>query len=101
MNQRSADALMRAALDGVRQIVGNYTDGRGGYCAMGVIQRNAGFVHDESLSRYARVCPECGPFKIPFHTERDLIIHLNDHHHWDFLTIARKLGPSSGLEDEA
>ena len=37
-------------------------------------------------------CPAC-PGPGPGYSAIDLITHLNDYHRWDFLTIARKLGP--------
>ena len=35
-------------------------------------------------------CPACHDLR---YGEASLLVHLNNDHEWDFLTIARKLGP--------
>jgi hypothetical protein len=109
MNQRGRDALVAAALAGQRQIVGTMSDGHGGLCAMGVLAAAARVLDAKTGHRFAVVatlydlndaliyeCAEAAcrrwgpPVKM---SEADLVVHLNDHHRWDFLTIARKLGP--------
>lgn len=93
-----ADMLREAALKGVPQIKGTYQDGFG-YCAMGIIRfhlatlaqiaaydelRTMGVVHS---------CPAPNRFcrYMTYATEEAIIVHLNDQHGWDFLTIANKL----------
>ena len=98
MNELARQKLIEAALSGVRQIKGNYTDGRGGFCAMGVLgwadpDKNA-IDHVVMMSeQYGLIayadCPfECGKSRM---AQRDLVIHLNDDHDLDFLGIAHKM----------
>ena len=100
MNDRAREALVAAGLKGVRQIKGALYDPRGGRCAMGVIQEAGAW--DVSLRRPLDGCPECGAkhqtyhASMPIRTEEDLIIHLNNDHGWDFLTIARKVDVTDG-----
>jgi hypothetical protein len=109
MNERGLDALVQAALAGQKQIFGSMNDRRGGLCALGVLAQAAGVLDEPIGHRFsviaaaydlhgARKCPlsECSrrdPWRM---SEAELIVHLNDHHRWDFLTIARKLGPEGG-----
>src|SRR5262245_45302156 len=111
MNQEAADALVAAGLAGMRQIKGALTDLKGGFCALGLLQR-AG-IFDETLFEPVDQCPECGArttwssgtgispsgeirvndirLSLDICVERDLIIHLNNDHGMDFIGIARKL----------
>lgn len=100
MNERGFDALVAAALSGQRQIRGKLSDTTG-LCALGVLYdtlypRNmrGGLEANEDdvvssfeLSREASKCPDCEAIL----TEASMLVHLNDVHEWDFLTIARKL----------
>ena len=96
MNERAVEVLVKAAMDGVRQIRGEMTDPDGGRCALGAL----GFTNTSSfaialmygMSFAPMMCPECS---VAFSDEIGLIAHLNDFHGWDFLTIARKLGPTA------
>ena len=106
MNQRAVDALVGAAMRGVPQIKDKFGDDAGGRCVMGVLLDSAGMLEQTGrlraectiydimgmfgLSYDAVECPECG---VECHAgEDDLLMHLNDTHEWDFLSIARKLG---------
>lgn len=97
MNDLAREKLIQAQMSGVKQIYLklNYGDGR---CALGAL----GFRSDQTkeecialsktydLKSYNgfRRCEECG---YPAVSEKSLITHLNDFHHYDFLTIARKM----------
>lgn len=96
MNAEAAEKLVQAALTGVRQITEGYADDDGGRCAAGVLGYRAEKFDEALDAEYALggpcLCPACGS---ELSCERALIIHLNDTHEWDFLTIARKLGPDA------
>lgn len=97
MNQDGADVLIRAHLDGVPQVRHTLSDGRGGFCAMGLLlaaeatERSHGDAMcamvdmlydanwDSMRARYA-ISQE----------EHQEIVHANNYRRWDFLTIARK-----------
>lgn len=104
MNEKGHGALVKAGLDGVPQAFGKIMDGEK-RCAFGVLGDSLGVplttntsisdremdpVFDEyDISAGSpRQCPECGE---ELTSECSLIIHLNDTHKFDFLTIARKL----------
>jgi hypothetical protein len=103
MNERGRDALIQAALAGRPQAIGHIYDRQHGHCALGILADDAGLLDKMmpdlvSIASLAtiydlaglRPCPTgCGYRAI----EVDLIAHLNDQHHWDFLSIAHKLGP--------
>jgi hypothetical protein len=108
MNAAQAEALFKAERDGVRQIYGSLHDGRGGFCAMGVLLQHASLAWDcidrslrGGLNRRVDTCPLCGATKqtlyphIRIHDETDLITHYNNDHKMTFGEIARKLGPDS------
>ena len=95
MNDRAREALIAAALNGVKQIRDKMHDGQGGYCAMGVLHV-ATHAGDEwaAWTCHSNVCT----FEI-FSRNYDIdqgeltaIIRANDTDGWDFLTIARKIG---------
>lgn len=101
MNDVARNKLVQAQLDGVNQIRYHYSKSDG-KCAMGVlgfrvndnvVQRSQlfkeyGFNFDD-VGYMKLSCPgECGK---RFTLEADLVVHLNDDHEWDFLTIARKM----------
>lgn len=82
MNDRAREALVAAALSGVKQIKGAFADDDGGRCALGVLidawQKDNALPIDE----WAEI--SAGDAK--------LIQDANDILEWDFLTIARKIG---------
>lgn len=91
MNDLAREKLIQAQLRGVKQIYGNYFDERGGFCAMGILEQDTSSY--DTCSQYGLrltpvFCPECGE---KCDVETTLIIHLNDVHKFDFLTIARKM----------
>ena len=97
MDQRAIDALVEAGLNNRRQVFGKYYWDEGA-CALGVILDAEKEVDHAALrvgrSRWVSCfapeevsCPQCGGC----YTEGGLILHCNDGHRWDFLTIARKL----------
>ena len=96
MDQRAIDALVEAGLNNRLQIFGALRRGAGA-CAMGVIlgaeaeKRELLWLTVEprwaSWSDPQVSCPHCEQYG----TEAWLIVHCNDVHQWDFLTIARKL----------
>jgi len=108
LTQEQADALIDAAMRGVRQIKGTFEDEFGGRCAIGAM-----FPSGESMYTPVAACPFCGATQtwtgvatsmgqappssemltLPLRDVTALVIHLNNDHEWDFLTIARKLGP--------
>ena len=102
MNEAGRNALRQAALRGVKQIIGNYSDTAGGRCALGVLadaHRNAMY-HDFrpfGLHVLIGACPLCGATtisgqqKFPIAAEHHLVAHMNDDHHLDFLGIAEKM----------
>ena len=95
MNDRAREALIAAALNGVKQITGRMHDGQGGHCALGVLHL-ASHHGDE----HETLC--CHPDRCNFRlfsatyaidqNEQTSIIRANDTYGWDFLTIARKIG---------
>jgi len=106
MNQRGADALIQAGLRGDKQVEGAFVRD-GGACAVGTMMLALGFggmfgIADLDDAVYALAseyeidllkpvtCPECHQ---SVGSELCRIAHMNDKHHWDFITIARKLGP--------
>jgi hypothetical protein len=104
MNERGAEVLEAAAMKGTKQIKGRRSDGLDGYCALGILDaaRTRNVRQEFGLTTPVSGCPECGamvhpgPYNpgMPIADEDSLIAHLNNDHDWDFLTIARKLGPS-------
>lgn len=100
MNTKARKALVAAALSGRPQIRGAFhRRGLGlGDCAVGILHE-LDPLHDElwccvsipsviGLSTATTTCPVEG---CPYQDgETELVIHLNDTHLWDFLTIARK-----------
>ena len=90
MNVRAAEALYAAERQGVVQITGLAQDGRGGWCAGGILVAAGHCWALMSLSE--QECPLCGLSK---KYEMNLVIHLNDDHRLTFSEIARKLGPDS------
>lgn len=99
MNEQAAAALVSAALRGVRQIMGALFDGAGGMCAGAVLMTAAAKTQkwDAEVDRVwagmdkPASCPhDCG-FSALY--EWTVMVHMNDVHGDDFLTIARKLGP--------
>lgn len=75
MNTRGRDALVQAALNGIRQLRdGRVTDNDGGRCALGVLCDYGEYPRDFMVT----------------HAEATGIIHANDVLGWDFLTIAQK-----------
>lgn len=104
MNEQAAAALVDAAMRAVPQIKGALFLGDG-RCAGGVLIEAAGLRRPaempidwdalcawtgmDAVSRHA--CPhDCG---MDTQIEWLLMVHLNNVHGDDFLTIARKLGP--------
>ena len=94
MNERAREALVAAALAGIRQIQNRTCDDNGGRCATGVILEDyTGFAHWSDIR--AR--------RIPVNTETIYAAYGITDEEWaemirlnnagvDFLTIARKLG---------
>lgn len=110
MNAEQAQLLHDAEKAGVKQIVGQLFDAKGGYCAMGVLQfwdrREGSWAVGRNLSNICeplanKECPLCGAKTQTFHvrraipTEAELIVHYNNDHRMTFSEIARKLGPDS------
>ena len=102
MNQRGVDVLMKAALAGRPQAYGKIRAESGARCALGYLAEPLNLVFDDSWwaalhvaygLTYVVQCPQCNKGPMP---EVFAIMHLNDTHRWDLLTIARKLGPSEG-----
>jgi hypothetical protein len=98
VNELGREKLVAAALKGVKQIKGDYYRD-GGFCAMGVLgvdnpndARDEFAVCDEYGIDYRAVGRVCEVCQERVGTELCLIIHLNDYHDMDFLTIARKVG---------
>jgi hypothetical protein len=98
MNAAAAQALYDAERGGIRQIRGQFADGDGGFCAIGVLAERS-LEWGLELWRLSRqTCPLCGltrSNKNLMLCEADVIIHLNDDHELSFAEIARKLGPDS------
>jgi hypothetical protein len=101
MNERGVEELMAAGLAGRRQITGRLHDpDTDGVCALGALGVRPEMTYEQvgkiedlcGVSRTAkRSCPECGLIS----TEEQIIVHLNDVHRQDFISIARKLGPDA------
>lgn len=105
MNEKAIAALVDAAMRGVRQIRYRLNDNQGGFCAVGVISA-ANAQWSGMYDKRFHGCPFCGIlndayYKMPIHSEAVLIIHLNNDHEWDFLTIARKMESLSTPEPAA
>jgi len=104
MNDLARGKLVEAALNGVPQIRATYQSSDG-LCGLGVLGyrlamgREAIQALDREMGLDLQIasCPECGekwtaePATIVFSIGRHLVTHLNDDHHMDFLTIARKM----------
>jgi len=105
MNERGVEALVAAAMRGQPQGHGAYITAEG-LCAFGVLAQALGWSTTAEIDRsfvllarayeidmqQPRICPECGK---ETSSEGILIVHLNDSHQFDWLTIARKLGPDA------
>lgn len=106
MNERGVEVLTRAALAGVPQWFGDVPESMdipGALCAVLVLDVEhmaagdaCGFFADHFGLALDAVCPMCD-FE---GSEQMVIIHMNDGHHADFLTIARKLGGSEPAAGE-
>ena len=122
MDERAASALIAAAMRGDRQVKGGLIDSLGGRCAIGVIEAAGALSGLKESVKACPFCgatktwttgvaqemgspkpePEFLPLgeRAPFiarfriRSEAMLVVHLNNDHEWDFLTIARKLGPT-------
>lgn len=100
MNRDGAEVLVRAALDGVKQIRMKLWDGKGGYCAMGVLIMAAATERNQGDALCAVVDLEGMMVGDIYQLVRDryaisedehkLIVYANNYEEWDFLTIARK-----------
>lgn len=104
MNTKAREALVAAALSGRLQITGRFhREGvDAGDCALGILHeldpphnplccsRTAlsPANHVIGLSNTKHGCPVKGC--TVYIGEASLVVHLNDQHKWDFLTIARK-----------
>ena len=97
MNEKGVNALVAAALRGVRQIKHKYRDDEGGLCGLGVLEEAIGArghpllvmdVYD--LAGRVTACQHGCRWRSQ---EYQLLVHLNDVHNYDFLALARKLGP--------
>jgi len=103
MTRAAREALIQAALDGVPQLIGRLFDGRGGYCALGVLEK----LSDEQtgLSTPVNACPICGATEETYHNgyeirnEGALLVHYNNDHLFDFLTCANKMPVSEEAAD--
>jgi len=99
MNERAREVLVKAALDGVPQWFRGVptTAGDRAKCAVialsDAIPVNADIYTAYDLSRTPQRCSVCDWSATD---EALLLIHLNDTHRFDFLTIARKVGGVSG-----
>ena len=102
LTDEASDALVDAALRGVEQCFGKARDAEA-RCAMGAITEalngipgwNDRMRHRIFLPGDVVKCPGDmfhGPCWRVFPRSAPLLVHLNDFHRWDFLTIARKLG---------
>lgn len=93
MNDRAREALVAAALNGVKQIRYGWRDDHGGFCALGVLMEDCKGWHLFSVEHLDK---EYGLTK----NEREVILRANDVLGWDFLTIARKFGNNdSGVSE--
>jgi len=103
MNQAARDALRAAALAGVKQLRdGQVRDGRGGLCAMGVLEE-AGLKLELARMHDTRVdgCHLCGAAKQPcgwrITSEISLLCHVNNDHGLDFIGVAEKMPVTDAL----
>jgi hypothetical protein len=105
MNERAVEVLVKAALGGVPQARGKYVSGRK-VCALGALGfRGPGQQPNQDVLALARefglrtdrvACPLCDEAEFRVHgDEASIVMHMNDDHGADFLTIARKLGPDA------
>ena len=103
MNKLAKDILMAAAMRGQKQTYEMYEDEEG-LCALGVLgfRFNQSDAAREGLKkRFALrsnvedvACPECGRSgeeRAAAAQQISLLVHLNDDHRFDFLTIANKM----------
>jgi hypothetical protein len=106
MNEKGAEALVEAAMRGIRQVRQRFQTDRGEVCAMGALHLarhgwdlgaawecvlNAPLVHVAFLP-----CGFVHEYGVADGAARLDLIYANDTEGWDFLTIARKLRPPSG-----
>ena len=105
MNQAAKDALRQAWLDGVPQLVGALYNGRGGYCALGLVQSTGqpykAWVGSPWYTRISR-CSACRRVCV---CEGVLMVHYNNDHGFDFGKIAELMpddpldaAPAGGVE---
>ena len=96
MNERAVKVLVDAAMQGLPQ---EFDDpmGKNGdaLCAVRRLARAlpVGVGMHEYYALTNQACPMCADG--PVREEQGLILHLNDYHRADYLTIARKLGPDA------
>lgn len=96
MNERARDVLVKAALDGTRQIKFALADGAGGFCAGGVLID--ALLQERGLKWRRDMFPRSltpGAIDAAYGLdgrEWSTIVHANNTLGWDFLTIARKVG---------
>lgn len=98
MNDKGREALVAAALNGVKQIRFRWSDGHGGLCAQGVLVKDYGF--ELSFKEMNITQAEYETITDVVCREYDLaggewyeLAELNDaNDQKDFLTIARKVG---------
>lgn len=93
MNDRAREALVAAALQGVRQIKGKLHDGKGGHCAYGIIHLDLHQGNEQAaLECVGQLtgAPHC-KLRVEYLADFE-IVAANDTRGWDFLTIARKCG---------
>ena len=92
MNERGRQVLIDAAMTGVRQIKYRLTDETGGFCALGILyyalKWAADPTEDFDLGGKVSAC-SCGAQCL--RNEADLMVHYNNDHGFDFLTIANKM----------
>lgn len=99
MNDLAREVLVKAALDGVKQIKGKLYDGDDGYCAVGVLCEDHRQRHgwqwvpfgDEFSIDSAHFPSMMTEFGLTAQ-EWMAIVEANNNKGWDFLTIARKVG---------
>ena len=82
MNEQAAQALYEAERKGVRQITGAASDGRGGRCAIGVLD-DADIVLSATVSGCSFLCGKTGIHHgwagiLNLTSENDLVVHLNE-----------------------
>lgn len=105
MNERGAELLIEAGLAGRRQAFGMSRrldpDGVLAVCALQLLAESLGLAHyitsvvarEFELRDGPVFCPACG---IEVSCDQVLLIHMNDGHGLDFLTIGRKMMHSGG-----